>query len=182
MMAKQLLFLQGGAGEEDHAADAKLVASLQQQLGDSYEVHYPLLPEEPEPDFGRKNQIAAALSAISGDVIIVAHSLGASMLLKYLSEGGAAKGISGIFLIATPFWTGDEDWKQGLKLDRGFADKLPENFPIFLYHSKDDEQVPFEHLNQYAQQLPQSTIREIGSGGHQLDNDLSAVAADIKSL
>jgi hypothetical protein len=79
-------------------------------------------------------------------------------------------------------WGGDEDWKQGLKLSNGFTHKLPKNLPIFLYHSKDDEEVPFNHLEIYSKHLPQSTIRKISSGGHQLNNDLSVVAKDIMFL
>lgn len=92
------------------------------------------------------------------------------------------KKIGGIFLISTPFWSGDEDWKQGLKLRENFPDTLPKNVPIFLYHCRDDEEVPFEHLSVYAQKLPQATVREIASGGHQLNNNLSLVANDIKTL
>jgi uncharacterized protein len=181
-MKKHVLFIQGGGGKEDHEADAKLVASLQEELGEAYAVHYPLLTDDSSPDFGRKKQIEKELSILEGEVILVAHSLGASMLLKYLSESRVQKKIMGIFLIATPFWSGDEDWKQGLKLQEDFAGKLPENVPIFLYHCKDDEEVPFDHLGLYAQHLPKATVREITSGGHQLNNDLSVVAKDIKSL
>src|SRR5687768_15013607 len=115
-MTKHVLFIQGGGGEEDYAADAKLVASLQQRLGKSYSVHYPFLPDESTSDFGRKKQIGKEISTIEGEVILAGHSLGASMLLKYLSESKIQKKIAGIFLISTPFWRGDEDWKQGLKL------------------------------------------------------------------
>jgi uncharacterized protein len=181
-MKKQVLFIQGGGGEEDYAADAKLVASLQKTLGEEYVVHYPFLPEEPASDFGRKKQIGKEISLIREDIILVGHSLGASMLLKYLSESGTPKKIAGIFLIATPFWNGDEDWKQAFKLDRDFADKIPKDIPVFLYHCKDDEEVPFGHLALYAQNLPRAIAREITSGGHQLNNDLSLVAKDIKSL
>jgi uncharacterized protein len=181
-MNKHVLFIQGGGGEEDYTADAKLVDSLQKALGETYVVHYPLLPEESAPDFGRKKQISKEISSIKGEIILVAHSLGASMLLKYLSESQVQKKIAGIFLISTPFWSGDEDWKQGLKLHKDFSDKIPKGVPVFLYHSKDDEEVPFEHLALYAQNLPQATVREIASGGHQLNNDLSLVAKDIKSL
>jgi uncharacterized protein len=179
---KNILFIQGGGGEEDYAADAKLVASLQDALGEAYAVHYPLLSDETAPDFGRKNQIDKEISSIEGDVILVGHSLGASMLLKYLTENEVRKKITGIFLISTPFWSGDEDWKEGLKLQEDFAEKLPKDIPIFLYHSKDDEAVPFGHLSLYAHRLPQATIHEIASGGHQLSNDLTLVAKDIKSL
>ncbi|HET6539829.1 MAG TPA: alpha/beta fold hydrolase [Chryseolinea sp.] len=181
-MRYHVLFIQGGGGDEDYQADAKLVASLQEVLGSAYTVHYPLLPNESSPDFGRRKQIAKEISLVKGEIILVGHSLGASMLLKYLSENEVKKKVAGIFLISTPFWSGQEDWKQGLKLHEDFPDKLPKNVPIFLYHCRDDEEVPFAHLSIYAQKLPQAIVREIGSGGHQLNNNLSLVANDIKSL
>jgi predicted alpha/beta hydrolase family esterase len=104
------------------------------------------------------------------------------MLLKYFSENEIEKKIAGIFLMATPFWSGDEDWKQGLKLHSDFAANLPEHVPLFLYHCRDDQEVPFEHLSYYAQKLPWAKAREIATGGHQFNNDLSLVAKDIKSL
>jgi uncharacterized protein len=182
-MKKHVLFIQGGGGEEDYTADAKLVSSLQEVLGETYVVHYPFLPNESAPDFGRKKQISKEISSIkSREVILAGHSLGASMLLKYLSESRTKKKIAGIFLISTPFWSGDEDWKQELKLRKEFPEKLPKSVPVFLYHSRDDEEVPFDHLAIYKQNLPQATVREIATGGHHLNDDLSLVAKDIKSL
>jgi pimeloyl-ACP methyl ester carboxylesterase len=182
-MIKHVLFIQGGGSEEDYTADAKLVASLRAILGEGYVVHYPLLPnDESAPDFGRKKQNGREISLIKNEIILVGHSLGASMLLKYLSESTLQKNIAGVFLIATPFWRGDEDWKQGFKLQDNFGDKLPKDVPVFLYHCRDDEEVPFDHLKLYAQNISRANIREIASGGHQLNNDLSLVAKDIESL
>ncbi|MBC7913971.1 MAG: alpha/beta fold hydrolase, partial [Pyrinomonadaceae bacterium] len=157
---KHILFIQGGGGQADHETDSKLVASLQEALGEGYKVHYPFMSDEPSPDFGRIKQIKAAITAIKGDLILVGHSLGASMLLKYLSDGDAQDKVKGVFLIATPFWSGDEDWKEDLKLHTDFADSLPRNVPIFLYHCEDDEEVPFEHLGLYQQNLPKAKIRK----------------------
>jgi uncharacterized protein len=179
---KHILFIQGGGGSEDHEADAHLVASLRGALGKDYTVHYPLLHNESAPDFGRGKQIGKEISNLGDGIVFVGHSLGASMLLKYLSEHDVKKKIAGMFLISTPFWSGEEDWKQGLKLRNDFADSLPKHIPIFLYHCRDDEEVPFEHLAVYTQKLPQATLREIASGGHQLNNNLSLVAKDISSL
>jgi len=67
-------------------------------------------------------------------------------------------------------------------LPEGFASKLPGGAPIFLYHSRDDDIVPFAHLALYAEKLPQATIRVFDGGGHQFNNDLSQVASDIASL
>jgi predicted alpha/beta hydrolase family esterase len=181
-MRKNIIFFQGGGGEEDYAADGKLVDSLQSTIGDDYTIHYPRLPDEPVPDFGRIDQIDKAISNSAGDTILAGHSLGASMLLKYLSENELKKKISGVFLLSTPFWSGDEDWKEPLKLKKNFANTVSKDIPIFMYHCTDDEVVPFAHLALYKQHLPWATFREIHSGGHQVNNDLAIVAQDIKSL
>jgi predicted alpha/beta hydrolase family esterase len=181
-MKKNILFIQGG-GNEGYEADAKLAASLRQALGVAYDVHYPqLLSAEDLPDFGWPQQIGKEISRLNGEVVLVGHSLGASMLLKYLSERKIKNKITGIFLISTPYWRGEEDWVQGLKLQEDFAGRLPKDIPIFLYHCRDDAEVPLVHLALYTQKLPQATVREIASGGHQLNNDLTLVAKDIKSL
>ncbi|MDN3580681.1 alpha/beta hydrolase [Mucilaginibacter flavus] len=181
-MKKQILFIQGG-GDDGYTADLKLVDSLKKELGDTYNISYPKLQtDESLPDFGWLKQISEEVGKLKNEVIIVAHSLGASLLLKYLSEYEASKQLAGIFLLSTPFWSGDEDWKQGLKLRDDFAEKLPENTPLFFYQAHDDEEVPFKHFETYRQKLPAATFREINKGGHQLGNNLSLVARDIKNL
>ena len=181
-MNKHLLFIQGG-GEGGYKADTELVASLQKSLGNGYNIEYPeLKSDESASDFGWTQQIGEEISNTQSDVILVGHSLGASMILKYLSENTVSKKIKGVFLIATPFWDGNEDWKIGLKLQENFADKLPDEIPVFFYHCQNDEVVPFSHLNLYKQKLPKATFRDMKHGGHQLNNELNSVANDIKFL
>ena len=184
-MKREVLFIQG-AGKGAYKEDEKLIASLRQLLGREYEVHYPAMQNEDDADYETwKRQIEKNLAELDGVVIVVGHSLGASILIKCLAEGDTKK-ITGIFLIATPFWGGDKGWKyegyEALTLPEGPVDKLPANAPVFFYHSRDDEVVPFAHLALYAQKFPQATIRELNGRGHQLNNDLSEVVEDIKSL
>ncbi|MFD1141148.1 alpha/beta fold hydrolase [Larkinella insperata] len=177
-----VLFLQGGAGLKDHQADQVLVDSLQGGLGKAYRVHYPLLPDEPSPDLGRIRQIDQEISRLQGELVVVGHSLGASMLLKYVSENPDKIKLKALFLLATPFWQGDEKWKQAFKLPEDFADQLPQDLPLYFYHCRDDQEVPFAHLALYGQKLPWATFHPLASGGHHLNDDLRAVADAIKSL
>ena len=179
---KQIIFFQGGGSKEDYEADGKLVASLQSNLGSRYSIHYPLLPNDETPDFGRIKQISHEIAASEDGVILVAHSLGASMLLKCLSETKIKKQIAGVFLLATPFWNGSEDWVKALKLQRDFAKHLDNTIPMYFYHCRDDQEVPFDHLKTYKQHIPWATFREISTGGHQFNNDLTLVAKDIQSI
>ena len=184
-MNKQVLFIQG-AGKGAYKEDEKLVASLRQLLGREYEVHFPAMHGEDDADYETwKRQIKKNLAELDGKVIVVGHSVGASILIKCLAEVDTKK-ITGIFLIAAPFWGGDTGWKyegyETLALPEGHANQLPSNAQVFFYHSHDDEIVPFAHLALYTQKYPQATIRELNGRGHQLNNDLSEVAEDIKSL
>ncbi len=181
-MTRQILFVHG-AGEGAYAADAVLAQSLRRALGAGYSLRYPQMPDEAAPAYGAwRSQIAQELAALDGPVTLVGHSLGASVLLKYLVEVQPAQPVAGLFLTATPYW-GAPDWEvDEYRLPDGFAAWLPEGLPLFLYHCRDDEIVPFAHLGLYAQQLPRATVRAIERGGHQLGEDLSVVAHDIERL
>jgi predicted alpha/beta hydrolase family esterase len=181
-MRRRVLFIHGG-GEGAHEADKKLAASLRGTLGAAYGVRCPKMPDEDSPEFGAwRDRIAEELAALDGEVFLVGHSLGGSILLKYLSEEGTAKPVAGLFLVAAPFW-GAEDWEvDEYALREDFASKLPPEMPVFLYHGRDDEVVPLAHLALYAQKLPRATVRELDGHGHQFGDDLSEVARDIVGL
>ena len=184
-MRGQVLFIQG-AGQGAYDEDQKLASSLRQALGPEYEVRYPAMPDEANaPCALWKHHIEAALASMQGPIILVGHSVGGSVIAKWMSERGIEKPIAGVFLIATPFWGGD-GWRyegyQELELANAFALTLPTGTCIFLYHCRDDETVPFSHLALYARVLPQAVVRDLDEGGHQLNDDLSLVAEDVKGL
>ena len=181
-MKKQVLFIQG-AGEGAYEEDRELVKSLRDVLGTEYNVRYPKMPEENDQGYEAwKVHISRELAALDDSVILVGHSVGSSMLLKYLSEENVENFIAGIFLIAAPYW-GTGGWQvDEFTLDEDRASKLLKGVPIFFYHSRDDDIVPFEHLALHAEKFPQAIVRNFDGRGHQFNNDLSEVAGDIKSL
>jgi predicted alpha/beta hydrolase family esterase len=179
---KHVLFIQG-AGEGAYEEDRALVKSLRDALGTDYNVVYPKMPEEENSGYEAwKAQISKELAALDGTVILVGHSVGSSMVLKYLSEERVETPLVGIFLIAAPYW-GAGGWQlDAFTVDEGHASKLLKALPIFFYHSRDDDVVPFAHLAMHADKFPQATIRAFDGRGHQFNNDLSEIAADIASL
>ena len=181
-MRRQVLFIHGG-GERAYEEDGRLAMSLGGALGAAYGVRCPKMPDEDSPEYGAwRDRIAGELAAPHGEVFLVGHSLGGSILLKYLCEEEATKPVAGLFLIAAPFW-GAEDWEvDEYAVREDFASKLPPELPVFLYHGRDDEVVPFAHLALYADKLPRATVRELDGRGHQFGEDLSEVARDIGGL
>ena len=181
-MQKSVLFIHG-AGQGAYEADALLAESLQKELGSGYDVRLPKMPLEEEAGYLEwKAEIAAALESLDEEVILVGHSVGGSILLKFLSEEPAVPSIAGLFLIATPYFGGDPNWDYAeLTLPPDFPEKLAGIRRVFLYHSRDDEIVPFAHLALYAAKLPEAGVREFDGRGHQFGNDLAEIARDISN-
>ena len=185
-MTKQLLFIHG-AGDGAYKEDQALVDNLQEVLGAGYDIHYPQMPQEDSPEYPLwQEQLTKELAELEGDLVLVGHSLGASVLLKYLVEEKVSQPVRGLFLLAPPYW-GAEDWQvEDYTLKDDFAANLPEDMPIVFYQSRGDTIVPFSHFGFYREVLPQATFRELDKhdeyGGHQFGNNLAEVAEDIEGL
>ncbi|HTK11519.1 MAG TPA: alpha/beta hydrolase [Ktedonobacteraceae bacterium] len=184
-MTKHVFLIQG-AGTGAYEVDKQLATSLSHSLGPQYEVHYPAQPHEEDASYEEwKHHLEKELATVQGPIALVGHSVGASILLKWMSEMETERPIAGLFLLACPFWGGN-GWRyagyEELMLLTGGATKLSKGKQLFLYHCRDDAIVPFDHLALYSQILPEATVGERDEGDHQFNNDLSFVAEDIKSL
>src|SRR5258706_12676703 len=110
-MKQQVLFIQGG-GEGAHRVDAALVADLRKKLASDYVVHYPVMPDEGSPDYRRwSERILDEFAALGDGTILVAHSVGATILVNALAETSPSQRIDGLFLIAAPF-VGEGGWSS----------------------------------------------------------------------
>jgi predicted alpha/beta hydrolase family esterase len=185
IMTKHILLIQG-AGAGAYEVDKQLATSLSHSLDPQYEVHYLAFPHEDDASYEEwQHHLEKELTTMQGPIIVAGHSVGASTLIKWMSEMGAEKPIAGMFLLACPFWGGN-GWRysgyEKLMLSEEGVTNLSKGRQIFLYHCRDDAIVPFDHLALYAQILPEATVCERDECGHQFNNDLSFVAEDIKSL
>jgi predicted alpha/beta hydrolase family esterase len=173
-----------GGGKGAHAEDQELATSLQRNLGAGYKVIFPKMPNESDPDYKAWDKaIDRRLARIDRAIVLVGHSVGGAILLKYLSEKTIRLPVTGLFLLAAPYVNADENWRDDASaLKPDFGSKLSSIPHISLYHCRDDEVVPFAHLSLYAAKLPQATIRSFRTGGHQFRNVLSKIATDIRLL
>ncbi|GAB3028125.1 hypothetical protein GCM10027051_36450 [Niabella terrae] len=181
-MCTHILFIHG-AGASGYEEGQQLVAALESHLQIEYEIRFPKMPEiEDNPDYVQQwlDQIDREVRQLPAPIILAGHSLGASLLLKYYTEHTIAQPICGIFLIATPFWSGDEDWKKPLRLREDFAAKISKKQALFFYHSTDDEIIPVSHLATYKKQLPWAIFRESPTGRHPYIENIHWVALDME--
>lgn len=182
-MTTKVLFVQGG-GEGAHACDLKLARSLEKGLGAGYRVLYPKMPNESDPNYPAwKQRMGEELRKLGDGTIVVAHSIGASILLKMLAEDELDHALRGVFIVAAPFLHAREGWQwKEAELPANAAKKLPPSLPMFLYHGREDEVVPFSHFTLHARTFPQAVARALDGRNHQMNDDLSEVARDIRGL
>ncbi|PSH68324.1 alpha/beta hydrolase [Phyllobacterium brassicacearum] len=182
-MAKQILFVQG-AGEGTHDSwDSKLVASLERELGEGYAIRYPRMPGEDDPSYPAwKTALLEEFDSLEDGAILVAHSFGGTILIHVLAEQPLELRVGGLFVIAAPF-IGEGGWPSDDFDDfKDFSERLAPGVPVYLYHGTGDAEVPTAHVHLYAKAIPHAVVRTLERRDHQLNNDMSDVARDIRSV
>ena len=180
-MTKQVLFVQGGGEGAHDEWDNKLVASLERELGSEYEIRYPTMPNEADPDYAIwKTALKKEFASIEEGAILVGHSIGATILINVLAEQSLASAPSGVFLIAAGF-VGEGGWpSEDIRPMADLGARLPKHLRIHLYHGSDDNTVPPGHVDLFEKAIPQMVVHRLAGRDHQLNNDLSEIAADIR--
>jgi predicted alpha/beta hydrolase family esterase len=168
-----------GAGE----GSGPFAARLRDELGPGYEVVFPIMPEPDDPHYSPwSERLGKALAEAEEPVVVVGHSLGGSVALKHLSDGDPEGPIAGLVLVATPFW-GQGEWEAEWALPQDWPDPATKLPSTYFFHSRDDEEIPFSHLELYAKRFPNATARPLDGHGHLFDRgDLSEIVESIRSL
>lgn len=183
-MARQVLFVQGGGAGTHDEWDNKLVDSLSRELGAGYDIIYPRMPDEGDPNYARWTAaLAREFARLDEGAIAVGHSIGGTILINALATEPPEVALGGIFLIAAPFvgeggWPSDEIKPLGAALGA----RLPKGVPIHLYHGSEDDIAPIAHLDLYAKAIPQTIVHRLDGRNHQLNDDLRELAGDIRRL
>ncbi|MDZ4866669.1 MAG: alpha/beta fold hydrolase [Alphaproteobacteria bacterium] len=182
-MTKQILFVQGGGAGAHDEWDNKLVDSLERELGRGYEIRYPRMPNEADPNYAAwKAALLKEIAALDDGAILIGHSIGGTILINALADAPPKRKPIGIFLVAAPF-VGDGGWpSDDMKPKPDLGARLPAKTPIYLYHGGSDDTAPPEHIDLYEKAIQGAMVRRLPGRDHQLDNDLAEVAADIRAL
>jgi len=182
-MKKQVLFVHCGGTQGPNCGSRDLVDYLKEELGVHYDVLYPQMPDPDNPQYALwKHTLVETLHYADDNIILVGHSLGGSVLLKFLSEEIPEKNIGGLFLIAPPFFSATTWHVDDFIMQDCLFQRLQQVEHIFLYHSRDDEVVPISHQVLYSNRLPTAAVRELAIGGHLFTSGIGDLVDDIKTL
>ena len=182
MTTKPVLAVHAAGDPRHPLGSGQLFDWLGRELGDDYQVIAPTMPNPDEPHFGPwRDRIREELDNLHDGVMLFGHSFGGSVLIKYLAEVSLEEDVLGLFLVSVPYW-GPGGWQYDeYDFPDGFAERIPHS-PVFLYHSRNDPEVPFNHLGLFAEKLPNATVRPLEGEEHSFTGGLPQLAADIKSL
>ncbi|AYB31811.1 alpha/beta fold hydrolase [Chryseolinea soli] len=182
-MKKQVLFVHCGGTQGPNCGSRDLVDYLKGALGAPYDVLYPQMPDPDNPQYALwKHTLQEALHYVGDNIILVGHSLGGSVLMKFLSEEVPEKNIAGLFLVAPPFFSSTTWAVDDFIMQDCLFQRLQQVEHIFLYHSRDDEVVPVSHQVLFSDRLPTAAVRELAEGGHLFTGGIEDLVDDIKTL
>ncbi len=149
-------------------------------LGGAGEDHWQTHWERAFPDFVRVQQadwenvaydewaprLTAAVNQAPRPVVLIAHSLGTSLTMKWSFDQPAAAGkVAGAFLVAPS--DRDRFRVQNRPEPRGFGQMLLKRlpFPSMVVASRNDDRVSFDRAQEFAKAWG-STLTDAGSLGH----------------
>jgi predicted alpha/beta hydrolase family esterase len=180
---RQILLIHSAGPQGSRQGSGYLVSTLRRALGKEYELRYPRMPDPDRPAYEPwAAEVERELAALEDGAILMGHSVGGSVLLKHLArKKPPSRRFAGVVLVATPFW-GSSGWKlREFALPAGFASRLPKT-RMFLYHSRDDDVVPFAHLALFARRLSRATVRPVDGYGHLFGKRCGQMVDDLRSL
>jgi predicted alpha/beta hydrolase family esterase len=156
---------------------------LRRELGDGWEVRFPIVEEPDAPAYPRWEKLLKKEFARCPDgVFLVGHSIGGSMLLKYLSEHRVAARISALVSVCAPWW-GPEGWDvEDFVLAPDFSTRLPDIPEIHFFHAERDPVVSSSHLAQYEKRVPGLKAHSLPRKDHAFAGGLPEVAALLRAL
>ena len=158
--------------------------TLQERLGDNFDVIAPKMPNDRNAKYLEwKIWFEKFLPFLHDNVILVGHSLGGIFLIKYLSENTFHKKIKAAFLISAPYDNDASDYSLAdFVLPKSLEQFKKQTGKIFLYHSKDDQVVPFLDLKKYQKELPTAKIFVFNNRGHFNQEEFPELIKDVLSV
>ncbi len=122
-----------------------------------------------------KIEFERVVDFVDEDTVLVGHSLGANFLAKYLSENKLKKTAKDLHLVAGCFGCpGGFNLKEDLSLIEKVTKK------IWIYHSVDDDIVPHDDCEMYAEKLPGAKIMKFRDRGHFLQEAFPELIQNIR--
>ena len=202
-MKKQVFYIHGGdaySKYEDYFAalhtlpltlpgevsSVRWTKALPEVLGEDYEVFMPTMPAKYNAQYEEwALWFSRYYPYLRDDIILIGWSLGGMFLAKYLAENDFPFKIKRLFLLAAPcgacFSEGGNDCGSFQFGPEALQKLNNKNYPIEIWHSKDDFVVSFSAAEAYIQALPYARSRFFDNKNHFLVSELPELIDEIRN-
>lgn len=159
---------------------------LVSEFGETCDIFFPSMPNSQNAKYEEwKIWFERYTEFLTGDVILIGHSLGGYFLAKYLSENTPSFHVKSVYFVASPFENDDFDGEDGG--DFAFD---PKNLPkiettiekIVIFHAKDDTIVPYSHAEKFHVALPHAEYNLLENGGHFIDESFPEMVEHLHKM
>jgi len=156
---------------------------LQENLGDSYQVLLPSMPNKTNARYSEWKLWFQHISSIfSDDCILVGHSLGAIFLVKYLSEETLPVTVKATILVAAPYDDEDTEDLTDFKLT-GISENLTKTAGrLVFFNGHNDPVISQDDLKKYQLQLPSAEFNVLNAPDHFVREDFPELVRLIRAI
>ncbi|MCG3417737.1 alpha/beta hydrolase [Oceanobacillus jordanicus] len=176
-----ILFIHSAGPQEGREGSQLLAHYLKKECANTHNIIHPAMPSPLDPYYAEwKKEIRRTLDLVEGEVTLIGHSLGGSVLLKYLAEEVNIP-FNKLISIAAPFWGINKGWqRKDFILKSNISGEIPYVPNIFFLHSKLDPIVPIEHMQRYLKHFPQAKFIELEGDAHLFMDGLPKLVEVLK--
>lgn len=202
-MKKQVFYIHGGSAysnynafladlrEEpvrdlpDSPSFQKWSDTLRDQLAE-FDVFKPSMPNSKNAKYEEwKIWFERYIPYLQDEITFIGWSQGGYFFAKYLIENPAPVKIKALFLVAAPFQPDDFDGEDGgdFAFDTTKLGVLAQKTnKIYIFHSKDDFVVPYEHALLYKKALPDAELVSFEDKNHFLVSEFPELITKVKGF
>ncbi|CDO04601.1 putative esterase of the alpha/beta hydrolase fold protein [Oceanobacillus picturae] len=179
-----ILFIHSAGPQEGREGSQLLAHYLKKECVNTHNIIHPAMPSPLDPYYAEwRKVIRRTLDLVEGEVTLIGHSLGGSVLLKFLAEEEVNIPINKLISIAAPFWGINKEWqRKDFILHSNISEKNPDVPNIFFLHSKLDAIVPIEHMQRYSKHFPQAKFIELEGDAHLFTDGLPMLVELLKEV
>jgi Predicted esterase of the alpha/beta hydrolase fold len=157
--------------------------NLRHECGDTWDVFRPDMPCAHNASYDEWSaRFDQYVPHFRDGIVLIGHSLGAAFLLRYLSEHTVPMKVRGTILVGAPI---DDTKEETLatftppKQLEAFARNAGE---VHIFHSTDDNTVPYENATKLAERLPQATLHTHHNYGHYRVGAIPELIAVLRTM
>lgn len=162
--------------------------SCEEELQKDFDFLMPVMPNKHWVDYTAWSiWFEKTFAYLTGDkFVLIAESIGAMFVTKYLLENEMPKQIDQLHLVAPTFDRYNEypggDYSE-LQYDLALLPNLKDMAnEVFVYQSTDDPSVPLDQGKKYLEHLPQAQYQEFTNRGHFFIQEFPELVESIKRL